>query len=138
MKNKIFWLLSFLSVAILLTGCTSFFKEKETPITKVEEETVITIDKASYEFGEDVMVTYDIVEDLGDNAWVGIVPSDTAHNSEEKADAVDSDYEYLEGSKAGTKTLTAPYEAGSYDVRMYSSDQTDADELGYTSFVVVE
>ena len=137
-KTKLFYLMSFLGVAVLLAGCTSFF-EKETvkdEIVEIEEETEITLDKASYEAGEDVIVTYDIVEELDENAWVGIVPSDTVHNSEDAADEVDSDYEYLEGSKSGTKTLMAPSDVGNYDVRIYTSDQTDADELGYASFAV--
>ncbi|NQU99949.1 MAG: hypothetical protein HQ538_04375 [Parcubacteria group bacterium] len=140
-KTKIFYLISFLGVAVLLSGCTSFFEEKETTTTdeveEVEEETEITVDKVSYDAGQDIVVTYDIVEDLDENSWIGIIPSATVHNSEDEADAVDTDYEYLEGSKSGTKTLSAPLTAGSYDARIYSSDQTDAEELGYVSFVVV-
>ncbi len=136
-KTKIFYLLSFIVCAALLTGCTNFFKEKETTTTtEVEKETKVTTDKISYEAGGDVVITYDIVEDLGENAWIGIVPSDTVHNSEEEADIVDTDYEYLEESKVGTKTLTAPSKKGDYDVRIYSSDSTGAEELGYASFTV--
>lgn len=139
-KTKIFYLMSFLGVAVLLGGCTSFFEEKETTTDEVEEvveETEITADKASYDAGQDIVVTYDIVEDLDENAWIGIIPSATKHNSEDEADAVDTDYEYLEGSKAGTKTLSAPITAGSYDARIYSSDKADASELGYVSFTVM-
>lgn len=136
-KKRVLGLLSFLGVAALLAGCTSFFQEEETTTTEVSEETEITLDKASYETGEEVVVTYEIVEDLGENAWVGIVPADTVHDSEEEADAADTDYEYLEGSKTGSKALTAPLISGSYEVRIYSSDQTDAEELGYAAFTVV-
>jgi hypothetical protein len=141
-KSRIFWLFGLFVAAITFigAGCLNFNKSSETKSTetpKVEEKTEVTLDKASYETGEDMIVTYDIVEDLGEQAWIGIVPANTVHDSEDEADAVDTDYEYLEESQKGTKDLNAPDAAGSYNVRIYSGDGTEGKELSSIAFTVV-
>lgn len=141
-KSKIFWLVGLFVAAITFVGagCSITNKSNETKSTetpKVVEKTEVSLDKTSYTAGKEIVVTYNIVEDLGEKAWVGIIPSDVTHDSENEADANDTTYAYLEGSKKGTKTLTAPLEAGSYDARIYSDDKSNAKELGSVSFTVV-
>lgn len=113
-------------------------KATETNINVAVEETTIETDSISYAAGEEITVTYDIVETLGDGAWIGIVPSDTAHGSEEDGDAADVDWQYLNGSTSGTMTFSAPTEAGDYDIRAYDSEMESGIELGYDTFTVEE
>ena len=115
-----------------LTGSSN-----KTTTDEEEEETTIELNKDEYEQGEEIRVTYSVVETLHDGAWIGIMDSDTDHNDEEEADAADVSYQYLYGDEDGTITMYAPWEDGEYDVRIYDSDETTADELGYVTFDVV-
>lgn len=89
----------------------------------------ITTDKSSYEIGEKIQANYSIVEEIKDNAWLGIVPANTPHGDEEDGDAVDVDYKYLSGSKEGTMEFSAPLEIGDYQFRVYNDDGSGAIEL---------
>jgi len=110
-----------------------------TNVNVAEEATSITIDKTVYAIGEDITVTYNIIETLKDGAWVGIVPTDTEHGLESDGDAADVDWQYLDGSTSGTMTFTAPDEAGDYDIRAYDTEFEGGVELGdYASFTVTE
>ncbi|MFA6027430.1 MAG: hypothetical protein WC752_00700 [Patescibacteria group bacterium] len=102
------------------------------------EETSITTDSISYAAGDDITVTYDIKETIKDGAWIGIVPTETAHGSEEDGDAADVDWQYLNGSTSGTMTFSAPTEPGDYDIRAYDSELDGGIELGYDTFAVEE
>jgi len=104
-----------------------------------EEASSITIDKTSYAAGEEITVTYDIVETLKDGAWMGLVPSDTKHGLETDGDAADVDWQYLDGSTSGTMTFDAPADAGEYDVRVYDTEYEGGVEIGdYATFTVTE
>ncbi len=104
-----------------------------------EEPSSVMTDKEIYEPGEEIEVTFTInsedQEEVAENAWVGIVPSETAHGSESDGDAVDVAYRYLEGDIGGTRTMNAPSEAGEWDVRVYSSDSNGV-EIATYSFMV--
>lgn len=145
MKSKgMFLFLGMLTLAFVFTGCLGETETNSTPTAKstpvVEEEdtdATITLTASTYQPGDDVVISFNMVEEPTLSTWIGIVPSDTAHDDEEAADAADVDYEYI-GAKQGIVTLTAPSEAGEYEVRIYSSDEPDALELGATSFMVTE
>lgn len=124
-------------IVVALVGVGIFFAIKG-GTGKAEDKTTVELNKEEYEQGEKISVTYSIVEEIEDSAWIGIVPSDTPHGDEEDGDAADVSYEYLEGDKSGSITLYAPYELGEYDVRIYSADSSTAgEELGYATFTVV-
>lgn len=103
----------------------------------IVEKTTVTLNKSSYQIDEDVKATYKVVEPLKEGAWIGIIPASVTHGLESDGDANDVDWEYLNGSTSGTITLTAPATAGSYDVRIYDTEDEDGVELGYASFKVV-
>jgi len=109
-----------------------------TNINTVAATTTLTTNKTSYKTSETITVTYKIVEPLKDGAWIGIVPSATKHGLETDGDNADVDYEYLEGSTAGTFTFTAPTTAGSYDFRVYDTEYEGGIELGSVTFAVTE
>lgn len=129
------------SLSLLLLGCngtTPTTTEDTTPTVAVEKASSITLDKTTYAPGEDINVTFEIVEEISSDAWIGIIPSETAHGEEADGDAVDVDYQYLEGSTAGTKVFSAPSDAGNYDIRIYSGDLEGGKEVIYSSFQVEE
>lgn len=82
----------------------------------------IKVNKTKYAVNEQIKITLTINTPLADNAWVGIVPSGTPHGSETENDAVDVAYDYVTNAQDGIIMLNAPYDAGNYDVRLFSSD----------------
>lgn len=82
----------------------------------------MNVDKSSYSVGEAIEVTLVINTPLADDAWVGIVPSDTPHGLESDNDAADVTYAYVSNAVDGKVILYAPNEAGSYDVRLLNTD----------------
>lgn len=99
----------------------------------------ITTDKLTYASGDTITVSYNLTGDTNEGAWIGIIPADTVHDSETEADAVDVDYEYLNGSEKGTVTFDAPADAIDYQIRVYSDDSGDATELAASkTFTVTE
>ena len=68
------------------------------------------------------------------SAWIGVVPSDTPHN-EQDADRVDVNYISLRDFESGAfPGITVPNDiSGSYDLRIYSSDNNGS-ELACVSF----
>ncbi len=96
----------------------------------------INADKPKYAPNEEIVVTFSINTPLADDAWVGIVPSDTPHGSESENDAVDIAFAYMRDAQDGLIILEAPYDAGNYDIRLFS---TDADGVELDSiFIIVE
>ena len=96
----------------------------------------MALDKSSYQVGEPIEVTLVINSPLPDNAWVGIVPSNTPHGLETDGDAADVTYDYVVNAVDGVVTVYPPY-AGAYDVRLYSSDSSGV-ELASESITVTE
>lgn len=129
---------------VALSACGETVEEPKTtdePVVEVEVEeptTLLEIDKDSYEANETIKVTFDIVEDIDTSAWVGIIPSDTAHGSEDDGDSADVSYRYLSDGATGSMEMNAPEAAGEWDVRIYSSDTDEGVELASISFEVEE
>ena len=91
--------------------------------------TTVSVDSETYAPGDTITVTYDVVDEVQENAWIGIIPAETAHGAEVDADAVDVNYEYFTGAPSGTKTFPAPATEGTYDVRVFNTDNSDGLEL---------
>lgn len=109
-----------------------------TDTTIVEFDGSINADKSKYATSEQIKVTLNldaIDVPLAEDAWVGIVPADTPHGSETENDAVDIDYAYVSNAEDGVVMLEAPYDAGHYDIRLFSTD-ADGVELDSISIVV--
>lgn len=91
--------------------------------------------KQSFAPGEDITVIYKASADYAGNAWVGIIPSNIAHGSEDENDKFDVAYQYLNKNTAGTLTFKAPAQAGNYDLRMHDTDSSGK-EVASVSFTV--
>lgn len=99
----------------------------------------MTVDGTEFTVGETFEVMLVINTPLSDSAWVGIVPTETPHGSEAEGDAVDVYYEYVSQAVDGRVTMIAPTVAGTYDVRLYSSDDSGVGlELASTTITVSE
>ena len=90
----------------------------------------LSIAKTTFAPGEEISVDFTADPSFPPEAWVGIIPADVPHGSEDENDQYDLSYLYLEGQTVGTLTFTAPEEPGSYDLRM---NDTDADGVEVTS-----
>jgi outer membrane protein OmpA-like peptidoglycan-associated protein len=86
--------------------------------------------------GDEIQVQFTITGRLPDDAWLGIVPSNIPHGSEQTNDENDRGYEYIHSRSAATVTLTAPDEAGAYDIRLNDSDAEGGVEIASVPFQV--
>lgn len=120
------------TVMMSLVGCE---KTAEKEPQEEKKETNVTLDKTMYAPEEAISASYEIVDQVDSSAWMGILPSDTAHGEESEGDKHDLTYQKFHGELTGTMTFNAPAEPGSYDVRVYSSD-ADGKELFSVSFEV--
>lgn len=85
--------------------------------------------------GTKFTVQFEAAETFHDNAWLGIVPSDVSHGSEQINDQHDLSYRYVRGRTSGSETFTVPSRPGGYDVRLHDSDRNGR-EVAYDSFTV--
>lgn len=87
--------------------------------------------------GETFEVQFEAPLSFEAKAWIGIVPTDTAHGEEAVGDAANLGYEHLGGRSRGSVVLRAPTTPGTYDVRFYDSD-AEGKEVGSVAVTVVE
>jgi hypothetical protein len=101
----------------------------------VTEGAELTLDKDTYAPGEEIRLTFTAPDVFGPNAWVGIIPSDVPHGSEEENDQHDISYMYLEKKTKGLFVFKAPDKPGAYDFRMHDTDD-HGNEITYVGFTV--
>lgn len=135
--KKFFVLSLVLAFGLALTGASCTVTDT-TPTVDTTPKTTLTLVKDTFSPVDEIAVTYNVVENLKDGAWMGIVPSDTPHGLEEDGDAADIDYKYLNGVASGTLRFSAPTEEDDYDFRIYDTDGAGGIELGYVSFTIIE
>ncbi|MCD4750175.1 MAG: VWA domain-containing protein [Thermoanaerobaculales bacterium] len=85
--------------------------------------------------GGRVTAHFEAAPTFHEHAWIGVVPSEVEHGSEEVNDRHDSSYEFIRGRIAGTSTLSAPSNPGTYDVRLHDSDRKGR-EVAHATFRV--
>lgn len=89
----------------------------------------------SVEPGAPLEIDFEAPVSFAEDAWIGIIPSSLAHGSEEEADKQNLGYQHLKGRSRARVILTAPSEAGSYDLRMFDTDSAGK-EVGSVTFEV--
>lgn len=137
MKKQIHLCMAIATTSILFASCTGATPPPSQPTTPpvVEKEVkkeMITLSKTTFQSNEDITISYTVDPTISKNAWIGIIPSETAHGSESTNDQYDVSYQYLSGSTAGTKVFVAPAKPGKYDFRLSDGGK----ELYSTSFTV--
>jgi hypothetical protein len=96
---------------------------------------MITLNKNSYRPGEKIAISFSVPAGLDQSAWIGIVPSAIPHGEEAVNDQNDIGYQYLKGVSSGTLEFNAPDNAGSWDFRL-NSDDNSGKELSSVTFTV--
>jgi hypothetical protein len=95
----------------------------------------LSLSKTNFEGGEKIIVTFNTPDKLDPKAWIGIIPSDIPHGSEDRNDQFDVAYKYLAGKSSGTLEFIAPTKVGAYDFRLNDTDN-HGNELASVSFTV--
>ncbi|MBN2225075.1 MAG: hypothetical protein JW765_10400 [Deltaproteobacteria bacterium] len=131
---------SCLLLALCLVAC--FGTDEPAPVAQPAAPAVEGQIPATLSLGRDVYFPGDTINlvymapvNLPTNAWIGIVPSDVPHGSEEVNDKSDISYQYLKGTTSGIMEFIAPSAPGSYDLRMNESD-AGGKELASITFTV--
>ncbi len=92
----------------------------------------IRLDRTEYAAYDPVKVTFEAQDWYKDNAWIGIVPSSIPHGKEVDSDGNYIVYEYCRSHPDGKITFAAPSELGSYDVRMFDTDDRGKETASVT------
>jgi outer membrane protein OmpA-like peptidoglycan-associated protein len=95
----------------------------------------LSLAKKTFAPGEAIEASFTASPGLPRDAWVGVIPSAVPHGSEPVNDEHDIQYLYLETKSAGALSFVAPSAAGSYDLRMNSTDSGGV-ELASVTFTV--
>ncbi|MBU1172637.1 MAG: VWA domain-containing protein [Proteobacteria bacterium] len=106
------------------------------PFTVSEGSASVSLNKTQFQTGEKIFVDFSTPVNLSPKAWIGIIPSDIPHGSEERNDEFDISYKYLGGKPQGSLDFIAPSKPGSYDARLNDTDN-NGNELASASFTVV-
>ena len=101
----------------------------------VTEGAKLSLDKDTYTPGEEIRLNFTAPEVFGPKAWIGIIPSDVPHGSEDENDRHDLAYQYLDKRTQALLVFNAPEEPGSYDFRMHDTDD-NGNEITYIEFTV--
>jgi len=95
----------------------------------------LMLERTSFRAGETIVVAFTAPAAYPNNAWVGVIPSHVPHGDEAVNDQHDLAWQYLGGQTGGVLEFAAPYEPGSYDLRMHDSD-VDGAEVASVTFEV--
>jgi hypothetical protein len=101
----------------------------------VTEGAGFTLEKTTYVPGEEIRLAFTAPATFGTNAWIGIIPADVPHGSEDENDRFDVDYQYLNKRTQGLLIFKAPEKPGKYDFRMHDTDD-NGNEVTYIGFTV--
>lgn len=95
----------------------------------------LSLTKTEFSPGETIWLTFTSSITYASNAWVGILPANIPHGSEQRNDQHDISYQYVKGKQGGTLEFKAPDKPGSYDFRLNDSDD-QGNEVATVSFQV--
>jgi outer membrane protein OmpA-like peptidoglycan-associated protein len=84
-----------------------------------------------------IELAFKVDQQLPERAWIGLVPSNIPHGSEDTNDQHDISYQYVGDKTSGTFTFDAPDKSGSYDLRLNDSDGGGT-EIASVTFTVGE
>jgi len=97
---------------------------------------LLKLDKPVFTPGETVSVRFTAGDRFAKNAWVGLFKSDVAHAKAGPSDQHDLSYQYVSGRTEGVMEFRAPYELGSYDLRMFDTSDPNGEEAASITFNV--
>ena len=91
-------------------------------VMAVDFKPSLKLQKNSYNPGDDIALDFSVAIPLPKTAWIGIIPSNIPHGSEDVNDQNDVDYQYVGEKQSGTLQFHAPDKAGSWDFRLNDVD----------------
>lgn len=97
----------------------------------------LALPKTTYIAGERIWLEFSTTDKYDDSAWIGIIPSNITHGSEEVNDKHDMTYKHMKGKQKGYFEFKAPGQPGSYDFRMNDTDKKGV-EVASITFTVVK
>ena len=97
---------------------------------------LLKLDKEVFGPGESFNVQFTAGERFAHNAWVALFKSDVPHGKSGPSDASDIAYQYISGKTSGSMSFRAPYEVGSYDLRMFDTADANGEEAASITFSV--
>ena len=104
-------------------------------VKMVTEGSKLSLDKDTYAPEEEIRLSFTAPAEFGPKAWVGIIPADVPHGSEDENDQHDISYRYLDKKTQGLLVFNAPKKPGKYDFRMHDTDD-NGNEITYIEFTV--
>lgn len=118
-------------------GFTAIDVDKAHRVSDIEI-TGMKMGKEQYAVDEPITVTVTWTGTPAENTWIGIIPADTPHGSEEENDNYDIDYRYFFDMKSGDAFVfdSISLEPGDYTMRINEYDDGGA-ELAWCAFSVV-
>lgn len=96
------------------------------------DKATLSLNKTSLGLGDEIAVTFSGLPE-GNKYWIGVIPSDVVHGSEDHNDKNDIMYKYVSGRTNGVEVFQV-YEAGKFDIRI--SDPASKREIASQSFEV--
>lgn len=116
------------------------FKGKELATTTFrvltpEYKAKLTLPKTSFSAGEVVELAFQVAMPLPQGAWIGVIPSNIPHGSEDTNDQHDISYQYVGDKTSGTFSFHVPDQSGAFDFRLNDSDSSGS-EIASVSFTV--
>ncbi len=116
------------------------FSASEAEATEIPGDLVeLRLEKEVFAPGEmikvDILLPEAPIPGLDATGWIGVVPSNIEHGSEELNDQHDTTFERLATPRSSALELQAPSTPGSYDIRVHTSD-TNGVEVGFITFTV--
>lgn len=107
----------------------------EEPPVQDNTQPSLQIESTEYQPGAAIRVDFTAPASYPPHAWIGMVLSSTPHNDEAENDSVHLQMEPIDGRTAGTALFNAPQDPGSYDIRMFDSDE-NGQEVASVTFSV--
>lgn len=104
-------------------------------VIQADYKAKLQLTKTTFLPGDNIAVTFEVAQPLPNGAWLGIIPSDIPHGSEQTNDEHDVDYQYVAGKTSGVCQFHAPGQSGSFDFRLNDSDSNGA-EIASVTFSV--
>jgi outer membrane protein OmpA-like peptidoglycan-associated protein len=98
----------------------------------------LTLPKTSYMPSDKIELGFQVAQPLPQGAWIGMIPSNIPHGSEDTNDKHDITYQYVGEKTSGTFTFEAPDRSGSFDLRLNDSDSSAGTEIASVTFTVGE
>lgn len=117
---------------LIYTGFTA----PNLPLSSSSNGVTLSLERTVFRAGETIRLSYSASGAVASNAWIGVIPSNTAHGDEAVNDQSDVDFKYLQSKSSGVLEFNVPQNPGNYDFRFNESD-SGGRELASLSFVAI-